>query len=77
MFADDRGWVERIREAIDTGLTAGRACSAPSTTCACVRRDQRPYIGRLADLSDLTRRLLLRLMGRGSATTPPSCPTTR
>ena len=35
MFADDRGWIERMREAIALRPhRRGRACSAPSTTCA-------------------------------------------
>jgi len=76
MFADDRGWVERIREAIGTGLTAEAGVQRAFDDMR-VRFSEisDPYIQeRLADLSDLTRRLLLRLMGRGSELDAASLP---
>ncbi|SMF33716.1 phosphotransferase system, enzyme I, PtsP [Tistlia consotensis] len=64
MFAQDRGWLERIREAIRGGLTAEAAVQR-------VQRDTRqrmakvrdPYIReRYADLDDLGNRLLQHLL---------------
>lgn len=64
MFAQDRGWLERIREAIGGGLTAEAAVQR-------VQRDTRqrmakvrdPYIReRYADLEDLGNRLLQHLL---------------
>ncbi|HYD68661.1 phosphoenolpyruvate--protein phosphotransferase [Azospirillum sp.] len=66
MFAEDRGWLSRIREAIHMGLTAEAAVQQ-------VQNDNRarmshltdPYIReRVLDLDDLTNRLLLHLAGK-------------
>jgi phosphotransferase system enzyme I (PtsP) len=66
MFAQDRGWLTRIREAIRNGLTAEAAVQR-------VQNDNRvrmsqvtdPYIReRVLDLEDLTNRLLQTLAGR-------------
>ena len=38
MFAEDRGWLGRIGEAIRSGLTAEARCSACRTTRACACR---------------------------------------
>ncbi|MCW5749386.1 MAG: phosphoenolpyruvate--protein phosphotransferase, partial [Alphaproteobacteria bacterium] len=76
MFADDRGWVERIREGIGDGLTAEAAVQrAFDETRARFAEITDPYIReRLSDLSDLTNRLLLRLSGRNSAADPAQWP---
>ncbi len=76
MFADDRGWVERIREAISDGLTAEAAAQrAFDDTRARFADVTDPYIReRLSDLSDLTNRLLLRLSGRNTAVDPTQWP---
>jgi phosphotransferase system enzyme I (PtsP) len=69
MFARDRGWLGRIHEAINAGLTAEAAVQR-------VQNDMRarmahltdPYIReRLYDFDDLTNRLLLHLSGKVSA----------
>ncbi|HTR87157.1 MAG TPA: phosphoenolpyruvate--protein phosphotransferase, partial [Reyranella sp.] len=69
MFADDRGWMERVREAIDSGLTAEASVQrAFDDVRARLGQSTDPYIReRLSDLQDLTNRLLLRLTGRGVA----------
>ena len=68
MFADDRGWIERVREAIASGLTAEAAVQrAFDDVRARLGQSTDPYIReRLSDLQDLTNRLQLRLTGRGS-----------
>ncbi len=60
MFAEDRGWLERIRETIKSGLTAEAATQRVNTdTQARFRRVKDPYIReRYADLKDLGDRLL-------------------
>lgn len=70
MFAADRGWIERLREAVRGGLTAEAAVQR-------VQKDMRtrmskvrdPYIReRYADMEDLGNRLLHHLLGaEGSA----------
>ncbi len=76
MFAQDRGWLERIREAIRGGLTAEAAVQR-------VQRDTRqrmakvrdPYIReRYADLEDLGNRLLQHLLRADGAAEAPSLP---
>lgn len=69
MFVDDRGWRERVREAIESGLTAEASVQrAFDDVRARIGQSADPYIReRLSDLQDLTNRLLLRLTGRGSA----------
>ncbi len=71
MFVDDRGWRERVREAIDTGLTAEAAVQrAFDDVRTRLGQMTDPYIReRLSDLQDLTNRLLLRLTGRAAAET--------
>ena len=75
MFVDDRGWLERVREAIASGLTAEAAVQrAFDDVHARVGQSADPYIReRLSDLQDLTNRLLLRLSGR-VAPDPSSLP---
>lgn len=64
MFAQDRGWLERIREAIKGGLTAEAATQRVNTdTQARFERVKDPYIReRYADLKDLGDRLLQHLL---------------
>ncbi len=66
MFARDTGWVARIEEAIDTGLTAEAAVQrVHDDTRARMLSVNDPYIReRLHDLEDLTNRLLQHLAGR-------------
>ncbi|MBS0220576.1 MAG: phosphoenolpyruvate--protein phosphotransferase [Proteobacteria bacterium] len=69
MFIDDRGWRERVREAIGSGLTAEASVQrAFDDVRARLGQSTDPYIReRLSDLQDLTNRLLLRLTGRAAA----------
>ena len=68
MFANDRGWVDRLKEAIDNGLTAEAAVErVQNDTRARMMRSTDPYIkDRLHDLDDLANRLLRVLTGDGS-----------
>lgn len=65
MFAYDSGWVERIREAIETGLTAEASVEkVHSETRARLLRQSDAYLReRLHDLDDLANRLLRHLTG--------------
>ncbi len=65
MFAEDRGWLNRIREAIRTGLTAEAAVQKVQNDMrARLREVTDPYLKeRLHDLEDLTNRLLAHLSG--------------
>jgi len=69
MFANDRGWVRRIREAIENGLTAEAAVErVQNDTRAKMMRQSDAYIrDRLHDLDDLANRLLRTLTGNGIA----------
>lgn len=69
LFAHDRGWVRRLEEAIDSGLTAEAAVErVQNDTRARMLRQTDPYIReRLHDLDDLANRLLRILTGDGSA----------
>ena len=64
-FAEDRGWLRRIGEAIDGGLTAEASVQKVlDDTRARMRQITDPYLGeRLADLEDLAYRLLHHLSG--------------
>lgn len=66
MFAQDRGWVRRIEEAIRNGLTAEAAVEkVQSDTRARMLRQTDPYLReRLHDLDDLANRLMRELIGR-------------
>ena len=76
MFAEDRGWLSRIREAIKTGLTAEAAViQVQNDTRARMNQIADPYIReRLLDLDDLTNRLLRHLAGKKSAADGVSMP---
>ena len=69
MFADDAGWLRRIREAIETGLSAEAATRrVQEETKARLSGVTDPYLReRLQDLDDLADRLLLHLAGRDTA----------
>src|SRR5690606_39058711 len=65
MFAEDRGWLGRIREAIDSGLTAEAAVQrVHDHMSARMAGLTDPYLrDRLQDFEDLANRLLLHLSG--------------
>ncbi|WP_235914051.1 phosphoenolpyruvate--protein phosphotransferase [Curvivirga aplysinae] len=65
MIAEDRGWVRKINEAIDTGLTAeGAVVRVQNENRARMNHVSDPYIReRLLDLEDLAYRLLQHLAG--------------
>ncbi len=65
MFAQDRGWLGRIREAINSGLTAEAGVQKVQNDMrARMREVTDPYLReRLLDLEDLTARLLTHLSG--------------
>jgi phosphotransferase system enzyme I (PtsP) len=69
MFAHDRGWLHKLREAILTGLTAEAAVErVQSDTRARMLRQTDPYLReRLHDLDDLANRLLRELLGASHA----------
>ena len=66
MFAADRGWVQRIAEAVRSGLTAEAAVQkVQDDTHARLSQASDPYLReRLADLEDLGNRLQQHLAGR-------------
>jgi phosphotransferase system enzyme I (PtsP) len=67
MFANDRGWVRRLEEAIHNGLTAEAAVEkVQSDMRARMIHMTDPYLReRMSDFVDLANRLLRQLMGRG------------
>src|SRR6187455_1561850 len=69
MFAYDRGWVQRLEEAVATGLTAEAAVErVQSDTRARMLRITDPYLReRLHDLEDLGHRLMRQLVGQDHA----------
>jgi phosphotransferase system, enzyme I, PtsP len=69
MFANDKGWLRRMREAVIEGLTAEAAVErVQNSTRARMLRQNDPYWReRLRDLDDLSDRLLRILAGRESA----------
>ncbi|HUK06618.1 MAG TPA: phosphoenolpyruvate--protein phosphotransferase [Stellaceae bacterium] len=66
MFAADRGWIQRIREAVLNGLTAEAAVQrVQNDTRARMSQVSDPYLReRLLDFEDLTNRLLQHLAGK-------------
>jgi len=66
MFAHDSGWLRRLQEAINNGLTAEAAVEkVQSDTRARILHSNDAYIReRLSDFDDLANRLLHQLMGR-------------
>jgi len=69
MFAEDAGWISRIREAIGAGLSAEAAVErVRNDTRARFRKQTDPYLReRLHDFNDLARRLLQHLVGKSTA----------
>ncbi|MEJ6785035.1 phosphoenolpyruvate--protein phosphotransferase [Aminobacter sp. Piv2-1] len=76
MFANDRGWVRRLKEAIRNGLTAEAAVEkVQSDMRARMLHMTDPYLReRMSDFDDLANRLLRQLMGRGPETIAASLP---
>jgi len=76
MFAYDRGWIRRLREAVATGLTAEAAVErVQSDARAKLQRQTDPYMReRLHDLDDLANRLLYQLAGRNFVTAHEDLP---
>lgn len=76
MFANDTGWVHRLEEAINNGLTAEAAVEkVQSDTRARMIHMTDPYLReRLADFDDLANRLLHQLMGHTRETIIASLP---
>ena len=70
MFAYDRGWLRRLQDAIDTGLTAEAAVKRVHDEIRARMNDiQDPYLReRLADFDDLANRLYRHLTGKGRVT---------
>lgn len=70
MFANDRGWERRLREAVQSGLTADAAVERVQNSArARMLRDADPYWReRQRDFDDLSDRLLRILAGRSSQT---------
>src|SRR5204862_28913 len=69
MFAYDRGWMHKLREAVMTGLTAEAAVErVQSDARARMMRMTDPYLReRLHDLDDLANRLMRQLTGQNHA----------
>jgi phosphotransferase system enzyme I (PtsP) len=67
-FAEDRGWLRRIREGIDGGLTADAAVQkVREDTIARMQAITDPYLrDRLNDLEDIANRLMQHLSGGAS-----------
>ncbi|WP_378952495.1 phosphoenolpyruvate--protein phosphotransferase [Mesorhizobium sp. ANAO-SY3R2] len=76
MFANDRGWVRRLEEAIRNGLTAEAAVEkVQSDMRARMLHMSDPYLReRMSDFDDLANRLLRQLMGRGPEAIAESLP---
>jgi phosphotransferase system enzyme I (PtsP) len=76
MFAHDRGWLRRLREAVNSGLTAEAAVErVQNDTRAKLQRLTDPYLrDRLHDLDDLANRLLHQLTGQSLVATHDELP---
>lgn len=76
MFAEDRGWLSRIGDAIATGLTAEAAVRrVQNDTRARMAHITDPYLReRLLDFDDLANRLLLHLAGKTTAAAAGTLP---
>ena len=76
MFANDRGWVRRLEEAIRNGLTAEAAVEkVQSDMRARMLHMTDPYLReRMSDFDDLANRLLKLLLGRGPEAVADSLP---
>ena len=76
MFANDRGWVRRLEEAVRNGLTAEAAVEkVQSDMRARMMHMSDPYLReRMSDFDDLGNRLLRQLLGRGPETLAETLP---
>jgi phosphotransferase system enzyme I (PtsP) len=76
MFAHDTGWLNRLHEAVDSGLTAEAAVLRVQTdTHHRMMQVTDPYLReRLADLEDLANRLMQHLAGRAGKVAAESLP---
>jgi len=76
MFAQDKGWVNQIVDAINTGLTAEAAVrKAQEEMTSRMSQVQSEYIReRLHDLEDVSNRLLEQLSGKSDAPDPAELP---
>jgi len=76
MFANDRGWLRRLREAVRGGITAEAAVERVQNEArARLQRQSDPYLrDRLHDLDDLANRLLHELTGQALVAAPESLP---
>ncbi len=76
MFAHDRGWTNRLREAVLSGLTAeGAVERVQNDTRARMARQTDPLMReRLHDLDDLANRLLRHLMGKSATSAHEALP---
>ena len=76
MFAYDRGWLHKLREAVMTGLTSEAAVErVQSDARARMLRQTDPYFReRLHDLDDLANRLMRQLAGKDHAPTKEQLP---
>jgi phosphotransferase system enzyme I (PtsP) len=76
MFAHDKGWLRRLREAVATGLTAEAAVERVQNDArAKLQRQTDPYLReRLHDLDDLANRLLAHLTGKSLVADPDDLP---
>lgn len=76
LFANDRGWLRRLREAVNTGITAEAAVErVQEDSRARMLRSTDPYMReRLHDLDELASRLLHQLTGQSMVAAPDSLP---
>ncbi len=76
LFANDRGWLRRLREAVNTGITAEAAVErVQEDSRARMLRQTDPYMReRLHDLDELANRLLHQLTGQSMVASPESLP---
>ena len=76
MFAQDRGWLRRMREAIGTGLSAEAAVRrVQEETRVRIGHASDPYLReRLIDLDDIANRLLRHLVGKALSHDPSGLP---
>jgi phosphotransferase system enzyme I (PtsP) len=76
IFAHDRGWLRRLREAVASGLTAEAAVDrVQSDARAKLQRRTEPHLReRLHDLDDLANRLLHQLTGQSYVTSHEDLP---
>ena len=76
LFAQDRGWLRRMREAIGTGLSAEAAVRrVQEETRVRIGHASDPYLReRLIDLDDIANRLLRHLVGKALSHDPAGLP---